>query len=168
MTPGTKLPPHLVDAALRLLPPGTPGTLPIQGHSMEPTLPHGSEIVVDFNARAFRRGDLVVFRQGREVVVHRYLGRARADGNHSHDPVGIGFDQVQLTGHGVGHHYHRAVGGGSQAVGHAAQGDPARRLQSGTFIRRDRAVSGIGHVDLAIGCVDDMRGSWSGPSARNA
>jgi hypothetical protein len=77
MTPGTKLPPHLVDAALRLLPPGTPGTLPIQGHSMEPTLPHGSEIVVDFNARAFRRGDLVVFRQGREVVVHRYLGRAR-------------------------------------------------------------------------------------------
>jgi hypothetical protein len=44
---------------------------------MEPTLPHGSEIVVDFRARAFRRGDLVVFRQGREVVVHRYLGRAR-------------------------------------------------------------------------------------------
>jgi hypothetical protein len=77
MTSGTKLPPHLVDAALRLLPPGTPGTLPINGHSMEPTLPHGSDIVVDFTARTFRRGDLVVFRQGREVVVHRYLGRAR-------------------------------------------------------------------------------------------
>ena len=77
MTSGTKLPPHLVDAALRMLGPGSPGTLPIRGHSMEPTLPHGSDIVVDFTERTFRAGDLVVFRQGREVVVHRYLGRAR-------------------------------------------------------------------------------------------
>jgi hypothetical protein len=65
-----------VDAALAMLGAGRPTTLPIQGRSMEPTLPDGSQIVVDFAARSFRRGDLVVFRQGREVVVHRYLGRA--------------------------------------------------------------------------------------------
>ena len=71
-----ELPPHLVDAALSMLGAGRPATLPIQGRSMEPTLPDGSQIVVDFAARSFRRGDLVVFRQGREVVVHRYLGMA--------------------------------------------------------------------------------------------
>ena len=76
MTPSSELPPHLVDAALALLGSGRPSTLPIAGRSMEPTLPDGSQIVVDFGARSFRRGDLVVFRQGREVVVHRYLGRA--------------------------------------------------------------------------------------------
>jgi hypothetical protein len=65
-----------VDAALAMLGAGRPATLPIQGRSMEPTLPDGSQIVVDFAARSFRRGDLVVFRQSREVVVHRYLGTA--------------------------------------------------------------------------------------------
>jgi hypothetical protein len=77
MPPSAELPPHLVDAALAMLGAGRPATLPIQGRSMEPTLPDGSQIVVDFAARSLRRGDLVVFRQGREVVVHRYLGTAR-------------------------------------------------------------------------------------------
>ena len=76
MSPASELPPHLVDAALAMLGAGRPATLPIEGRSMEPTLPHGSQIVVDFTARSLRRGDLVVFRQGREVVVHRYLGKA--------------------------------------------------------------------------------------------
>jgi len=76
MSPPSELPPHLVDAALGMLGSGRPGTLPIQGRSMEPTLHDGSRIVVDFADRSFHRGDLVVFRQSREVVVHRYLGRA--------------------------------------------------------------------------------------------
>ena len=76
MTPASDLPPHLVDAALSMLGSGSPATLPINGRSMEPTLPHGSEIVVDFAVRDFRPGDLVVFRQSGAVVVHRYLGRA--------------------------------------------------------------------------------------------
>ena len=76
MPPTSELPPHLVDAALAMLGSGRPGTLPIHGRSMEPTVPDGSQIVVDFSDRSFRRGDLVVFRQSREVVVHRYLGRA--------------------------------------------------------------------------------------------
>ena len=76
MPPTSELPPHLVDAALAMLGSGRPGTLPIHGRSMEPTLPDGSQIVVDFSDRSFRRGDLVVFRQSREVVVHRSLGRA--------------------------------------------------------------------------------------------
>ena len=66
-----------MDAALAMLGSGRPGTLPIRGRSMEPTLSEGAWIVVDFSQRSFRPGDLVVFRQNREVVVHRYLGRAR-------------------------------------------------------------------------------------------
>jgi hypothetical protein len=75
MSPPLDLPTHVVDAALALT--GGRGRLPIVGRSMEPTLPDASEILVDFSKRSFRRGDLVVFRQDRYVVVHRYLGPAR-------------------------------------------------------------------------------------------
>jgi hypothetical protein len=67
----------MVDTALALLGTSGRGTLPIVGHSMAPTLPHGSEILVDFSVRVFRPGDLLVFRQNRDVVVHRHLGAAR-------------------------------------------------------------------------------------------
>jgi hypothetical protein len=79
MSPASDLPPRLLDAALSLLAGGEGrGTLPILGRSMEPTLPDGSEILVDFSARALRPGDLAVFRQNQDVVVHRYLGRGRS------------------------------------------------------------------------------------------
>lgn len=79
MSSTSDLPPHVLDAALAMLSETHGrGTLPILGHSMEPTLPDGSAIFVDFSARrVLRPGDLVVFRQNRDLVVHRHLGNAR-------------------------------------------------------------------------------------------
>jgi len=79
MSPASDLSPQALDAALALLGEvGGTGVLPMIGLSMRPTLPDGSEILVDFSARSFRPGDLVVFRQNQDVVVHRYLGRAHS------------------------------------------------------------------------------------------
>lgn len=77
----------------------THGVLYVEGGSMEPALSAGDLIVYRRLGAVPRRGDLVVFSHGGELVVHRVAGvlrdgalRTRGDANESvdHDRVGAG------------------------------------------------------------------------------
>lgn len=50
------------------------GLATIEGDSMLPTLRPGDEVVVDLEARTFRCGDLIVVRDGDDLIAHRVLG----------------------------------------------------------------------------------------------
>jgi hypothetical protein len=73
---------ELLDAAIELMGrSGRIGRLPMRGGSMLPTLRPGQIVAVEFAPWTLERGDLLVFRQGDYLVVHRYLGPAwRRDG----------------------------------------------------------------------------------------
>jgi len=68
-----------LDAAVELLGrAGTRGTVRVQGASMVPTLIPGSLLLVDFAPGRTRPGDILLFRQGGTLVVHRLLARVRS------------------------------------------------------------------------------------------
>jgi hypothetical protein len=69
---------ELILAAVELMGQGgRDGTVRVQGESMRPTLRPGQLLAVDFAPRDLARGDLLVFRQGGLLLVHRLLGPAR-------------------------------------------------------------------------------------------
>ncbi|HEY7703151.1 MAG TPA: S24/S26 family peptidase [Candidatus Limnocylindrales bacterium] len=45
------------------------------GRSMDPSIPAGSRLLVDFGRPAQRRGEVLVFRRGERVLAHRLVGR---------------------------------------------------------------------------------------------
>lgn len=57
---------------------GTAGVLRVRGTSMAPTLRPGRKMQVEFSPGRVRVGDLLVFRQGDEMVVHRFLAKVRS------------------------------------------------------------------------------------------
>lgn len=76
---------------------GGRGTLRVRGPSMEPTLCGGQRFAVAFSPGRPRRGDVIVFRRGGQLTVHRMLGwsafgdgrpglRTRGDGVPRLDP----------------------------------------------------------------------------------
>jgi hypothetical protein len=87
-----------VEAAVELMGrAGRNGTVRVQGISMLPTLEPGRILVVDFTPARLRMGDVLLFRQGGILVVHRFLGhvtsrsagpclRTRGDGRPDLDP----------------------------------------------------------------------------------
>jgi hypothetical protein len=69
---------ELVLAAVELMGrAGRRGTVRVQGESMRPTLRPGQMLEVDFAPGRTARGDMLVFRQGQMLLVHRLLGPAR-------------------------------------------------------------------------------------------
>ena len=73
-----KLSAELVLAAVDLLGrSGRDGAVRVQGQSMLPTLRPGQLLAVDFAPVALARGDMLVFRQGEMLLVHRLLGSAK-------------------------------------------------------------------------------------------
>ena len=71
---------ELLDEAVGLLGRnGQRGTLRVQGRSMLPLLREGQEMRVDFERGPWRRGDLLLFRMGRFLVVHRLLSDGSPD-----------------------------------------------------------------------------------------
>jgi hypothetical protein len=56
---------------------GRHGTVCVRGESMRPTLRPGQRLAVEFSPEAPRTGDLLLFRQGDQLLVHRLLGAAR-------------------------------------------------------------------------------------------
>lgn len=47
--------------------------IPVTGRSMLPTLQAGDQVLVAHGSSGIRRGDIVVFRQGGELVIHRVM-----------------------------------------------------------------------------------------------
>jgi signal peptidase I len=56
---------------------GREGTMRVQGESMRPTLRPDQMLAVDFAPEGLARGDMLVFRQGETLLVHRLVGPAR-------------------------------------------------------------------------------------------
>jgi hypothetical protein len=76
--PESKLGRELVLAAVELLGrAGRDATVRVQGDSMRPTLRPGQLLAVEFSAERLAVGDLLLFRQGDSLLVHRLLGDAR-------------------------------------------------------------------------------------------
>lgn len=72
-----KLTAEIVLAAVELMGrAGRQGTVVVQGESMRPTLRPGQLLAVEFSPGATARGDLLVFRQGETLLVHRQVGPA--------------------------------------------------------------------------------------------
>jgi hypothetical protein len=70
---------HLLDAAVDLMGrAGRGGTVRVKGASMIPTLREGQLLAIEFSPRSLAVGDLLVYRQGDLLMVHRLLGPARA------------------------------------------------------------------------------------------
>jgi hypothetical protein len=96
--PIDRLPLDHLDIAVEMI--GASGglrTLPVTGESMLPTFGTDDALLVDLGARRPRAGDVVLFRSGDSLVVHRYLRRVssrrrgdhlrmRGDGRSSFDP----------------------------------------------------------------------------------
>ena len=81
MPPGSNLPPELLDAAVEMLAEsGRIGKLVVRGTSMLPTLGEGQTVAVDFSPERLTRGDVIVFRQHDDLVVHRLVGHGKRDG----------------------------------------------------------------------------------------
>jgi hypothetical protein len=75
-----KLPTELVLAAVQLMGhSGREGTVLVQGESMRPMLSPGQRLQVDFAPGPLGRGDLLLFRQGDALLVHRLLGDCRPE-----------------------------------------------------------------------------------------
>jgi hypothetical protein len=88
----------VVDAAVEALgAAGLSGVVPVTGSSMRPTLRDGDHVYGDFRPHAFRHGDILLFRQDGQLVVHRLVGRrtqpgaegfvTRGDGRLMPDPL---------------------------------------------------------------------------------
>jgi hypothetical protein len=74
-----KLSTELVLAAVELMGRvGRDGTVRVEGESMRPALRPGQRLAVDFAPERLARGDVLVFRQGDALLVHRMLWRSRA------------------------------------------------------------------------------------------
>jgi hypothetical protein len=74
-----KLRAEIVLAAVELMGrAGRQGTVLVQGESMRPTLRPGQLLAVEFSPGATARGDMLVFRQGETLLVHRLVGPAPA------------------------------------------------------------------------------------------
>jgi hypothetical protein len=72
-----KLRAELVLAAVELMGrAGRRGTVLVQGESMRPTLRPGQLLAVEFSPEVTARGDMLVFRQGDALLVHRLVGPA--------------------------------------------------------------------------------------------
>lgn len=72
-----KLRAELVLAAVELMGrAGRNGTVLVQGESMRPTLHPGQMLAVEFSPDVTARGDMLVFRQGDALLVHRVVGQA--------------------------------------------------------------------------------------------
>ncbi len=56
---------------------GRRGTVRVRGESMQPTLRPGQLLAVEFAPERLARGDMLIFRQGDLLLVHRLLGPAR-------------------------------------------------------------------------------------------
>jgi hypothetical protein len=68
-----------MDAAVRLMGrAGRRGVLRIQGISMIPTFRPGRTIEVEFGTGEVRTGEVLLFRQSGNLVVHRFLARVRS------------------------------------------------------------------------------------------
>ena len=76
---------------------GRRGTVRVRGESMQPTLRPGQLLAVEFAPERLARGDMLIFRQGDLLLVHRLLGperpingrrrlRTRGDGTLALDP----------------------------------------------------------------------------------
>ena len=77
MNPLNGLGSPLLDAAVALMGnAGRLGIVRVLGESMRPTLPPDSLLCVDFAPAGLRRGDLLLFRQGEYLAVHRLLFRS--------------------------------------------------------------------------------------------
>ena len=83
---------------------GRRGTVRVRGESMQPTLRAGQLLAVEFAPERLARGDMLIFRQGDLLLVHRLLGparpiegrprlRTRGDGTLSLDPP-VDLDRV--------------------------------------------------------------------------
>ena len=57
---------------------GRRGTVRVRGESMQPTLRPGQLLAVEFAPERLARGDMLIFRQGDLLLVHRLLGPARS------------------------------------------------------------------------------------------
>ncbi len=57
---------------------GGRGTVRVRGESMHPTLRPGQLLAVEFAPERLARGDMLIFRQGDLLLVHRLLGPARS------------------------------------------------------------------------------------------
>jgi len=96
---------ELVLAAVELMGrAGRNGTVLVQGESMHPTLRPGQMLAVEFSPDVTARGDMLVFRQGDALLVHRLVGpapplegrprlRTRGDGVLALDPP-VDLDRV--------------------------------------------------------------------------
>ena len=74
-----KLSTELVLAAVELMGRvGRDGTVRVEGESMRPALRPGQRLAVDFAPERLARGDVLVFRQGDALLVHRMLWRSRS------------------------------------------------------------------------------------------
>ena len=73
----TRLKAELVLAAVELMGrAGRLGTVRVQGESMNPTLRPGQLLAVDFSPEGTARGDMLLFRQGDLLLVHRRVASA--------------------------------------------------------------------------------------------
>lgn len=68
----------LLDAAVELLGRSARGgAVRVRGESMRPMLHPGQRLAVEFSPDRLDRGDLLLFRQGDCLLLHRLIGRAR-------------------------------------------------------------------------------------------
>lgn len=68
------LPPQVVDTALQgWARSGRCSTFTVSGNSMHPILHHGDVLVITHGIQSLRPGDLLAFRQGKMLTVHRLL-----------------------------------------------------------------------------------------------
>ncbi len=80
-TPLEPIPSRILEAALALWRQAEgEHFLPISGRSMLPLIREGDQILVSHGLAQAGRGDILVFRQGNQLVAHRMLSRNTADG----------------------------------------------------------------------------------------
>jgi signal peptidase I len=72
---------EVLDAAVEALGgAGLSGVVPVTGSSMRPTMRDGDRLVGDFQPGTLRHGDILLFRQDGQLVVHRLVGRRSRSG----------------------------------------------------------------------------------------
>lgn len=75
-TPHEPIPSYLLEAALELWRKGEgEHFLPVSGGSMLPLIHDGDQLLVTHGVASARRGDVLLFRQGDQLIAHRLLAR---------------------------------------------------------------------------------------------
>ncbi len=78
---GTTPPEHILKVALEVWrQAGEQHFIPVTGRSMLPLLQADDRVLVAHGSTGIRRGDIVVFRQDGELIVHRVIGMYHRDG----------------------------------------------------------------------------------------